>query len=101
MAWIEARWHRDIGGTVRVDSPGLVDPVWIPSGASRGFSVSARIPLGTLAGFRRIDLEPGFSRTHSEASDSRAWTRDGVIQGRIGQPERTEWQLGAGLRLSW
>ena len=101
VEWIEARWHRTLGGTLRVDSPGLVDRVWIPLGASRGFSVSARIPLGTMGGFRRIDLEPGFSRTHTDASETRAWTRDGVVQGRIGQPERVEWQLGAGLRLSW
>jgi len=101
VEWVEAEWHRSIGGTLRVSSPGVIDPVWIPLGASRGFSISARIPLGAAGWFSRIDLEPGFSHTRSEASESRNWRREGVAQGSINEPEHEEWQLGAGLRLSW
>ncbi len=101
VEWVEAEWHRSIGGTLRVSSPDVIDPVWIPLGASRGFSISARIPLGAAGWFSRIDLEPGFSHTRSEASEARSWRREGVVQGSINEPEREEWQLGAGLRLSW
>ena len=70
-------------------------------GASSCYKISARIPLGAAGWFDHIDLEPGLSRTRSAASPSRSWRLGGVVQGTINEPERDEWQLGAGLRLSW
>ena len=101
VEWIEAEWRHSLGGEQRISSTGLIDPVWLPLGQGNAIHLSARIPLGAAGWFQRIDLVPGVSRFHYSASPSRVWLNDGVVQGRINQPERTEWQLGAGLRLSW
>lgn len=101
IEWIEADLVRSLDGSLRVASPGLIDPVSLPLGQRQGLRLGARIPLAPAPGGTEVAIEPGLSYFRSQASSTRTWTRDGVAQGRIGQPRQTEWQLGAGLRLSW
>lgn len=99
--WVEAELVHSLGGTVRVASPGLIDPVSLPQGTRQGLRLQARIPLAPGPGRVDLALEPALSYLQSRASAVRVWTSEGVPQGRIGQPRQIEWQLGAGLRLSW
>ncbi len=101
LAWIEAEWRQTVDSRVTVASTGVIDPVSLPLDRRVGLRISARIPLWQGAAGPSLAIEPAGSWFRTRASDERIWTHDGVPRGRLRQPRQTDWQLGAGLVLSW
>ena len=91
-----------LSGTQDVSSPGVIDEVELPEGRSWGIRGAARIPLNPeRAGRLSWVLVPRFEYLHSDRSEERLWTQDGVIRGTVAQPETRRWAVGAGLMAVW
>ncbi|MCB1888189.1 MAG: hypothetical protein KDH20_11335 [Rhodocyclaceae bacterium] len=99
--WVEASWLRAIDSEVTVSSEGAIDPVALPLPRRDALHLVARIPVLGAGTGAALAVEPALSWGRTGASDERPWTRDGIPRGRLHQPRQTEWQLGAGLVLSW
>ena len=84
-----------------ISSPGLFDPVTVPGNGMWGTRLSARIPVGVLAGGTRSFITPRVEYHHADRSDSRPLPGQGPITGIVTQPETTRWQIGAGIELAW
>ncbi len=97
---LSALWA--LSGTQEVSSPGVIDPVELPEGRSWGVRGAVRIPLNPHSANRwSWVLIPRFEYLHSDRSENRLWTQDGVIQGTLAQPETRRWAVGAGLMAIW
>ena len=84
-----------------ISSPGLIDPVMVPGNGMWGTRLSARVPVGILAGGTRIFATPRVEYLHADRSDTRPFRSQGRIAGAITQPETTRWQIGAGIEVAW
>lgn len=91
-----------LSGTQDVSSPGVIDEVELPEGRSWGIRGAVRIPLNphTTSRWSWV-LTPRFEYLHSDRSEDRLWTQDGVIRGTLAQPETRRWAVGAGLMAIW
>jgi hypothetical protein len=85
----------------KISSPGLFDPVTVPGNGMWGTRLSARVPVGILAGGTRIFATPRVEYLHADRSDTRPFRSQGRIAGAITQPETTRWQIGAGIEVAW
>jgi hypothetical protein len=90
-----------IGSRQGISSPGLIDPVTVPGNGMWGTRLSARVPVGQLAGRARIFATPRVEYLHNDRSDPRQFSTQGRLGGTVTQPETTRWQIGAGLELAW
>jgi hypothetical protein len=46
-------------------------------------------------------LTPTVEYLHSDRSEDRLWTQNGVIRGTLAQPETRRWAAGVGLMAIW
>lgn len=91
-----------VSGTQEVSSPGVIDEVKLPEGRSWGVRGAVQIPLNpqSTSGWSWV-LTPRLEYLHSDRSENRLWTQDGVVQGLLAQPETRRWAVGVGLMAIW
>ena len=91
-----------LSGTQKVSSAGIIDEVELPEGRTYGVRSIVSIPLNpdSKAGWTWT-LTPRFEYLHSDRSEDRLWTQDGVLRGTLAQPETRRWAAGVGLMAIW
>lgn len=91
-----------LSGTQEVSSAGIVDEVELPEGQALGARFAAVIPLGAprSSGWA-WSLTPAVEYLHTDRSEDRLWSQNGVIRGTLAQPEMRRWSAGLGLMATW
>lgn len=91
-----------LSGTQEVSSPGIIDEVELPEGRTYGVRGIVSIPLNPDSkGGWTWTLTPTVEYLHSDRSEDRLWTQNGVIRGTLAQPETRRWAAGVGLMATW
>jgi hypothetical protein len=91
-----------LSGTQEVSSPGIIDEVELPEGRTYGVRGIVSIPLNPDSkGGWTWTLTPTVEYLHSDRSEDRLWTQNGVIRGTLAQPETRRWAAGVGLMAIW
>jgi hypothetical protein len=91
-----------LSGTQEVSSPGIIDEVELPEGRTYGVRGIVSIPLSPDSkGGCTWTLTPTVEYLHSDRSEDRLWTQNGVIRGTLAQPETRRWAAGVGLMAIW
>jgi len=91
-----------LSGTQKVSSAGIIDEVELPEGRTYGVRSIVSIPLNPHSkGGWMWTLTPTVEYLHSDRSEDRLWTQDGVIRGTLAQPETRRWAAGLGLMAIW
>jgi len=91
-----------LSGTQKVSSAGIIDEVELPEGRTYGVRSIVSIPLNPDSkGGWMWTLTPTVEYLHSDRSEDRLWTQDGVIRGTLAQPETRRWAAGLGLMAIW
>jgi hypothetical protein len=91
-----------LSGTQEVSSPGIIDEVELPEGRTYGVRGLVSIPLNPDSkGGWTWTLTPTVEYLHSDRSEDRLWTQNGVIRGTLAQPETRRWAAGVGLMATW
>jgi hypothetical protein len=91
-----------LSGTQKVSSAGIIDEVELPEGRTYGVRSIVSIPLNPDSkGGWTWTLTPTLEYLHSDRSEDRLWTQDGVPQGILAQPETHRWAAGIGLMAIW
>lgn len=91
-----------LSGTQKVSSAGIIDEVELPEGRTYGVRSVISIPLNPDSKSEWTwTLTPTVEYLHSDRSEDRLWTQNGVIRGTLAQPETRRWAAGVGLMAIW